>query len=390
MMESQGTPLTHSLAVQAQIRLPGTVGRLLKQIRDIERIAPLFAKAGLVRPVDIVRPLTTRVAGIATKSVTTRALGGFLYAVAAVRMDIAVTDNAIATIGQDSACEIDDIGFEDRDKQLALMSIRLAYQLTEMAVQSPAAPRLILLDCPLLLNRSMVPFRETAARSGLQRTYDDTVTAIERFWQTYRERLFPWNPEGPVIAALSDERFGAIIQIAQQDLRTQEGRSQVLRDEQINPDITRSLTDSAEIVSGIGAQRFLNGILWHHTRTAAFRMNITTPRMEPSSIAALGTVGFHYRVDESSFPQLLQLIGDEPLWTKAHIDHVASLVASLTLGGRNQALPIPLLLATRENQALRPYLDFYRTGIRHEMKRRDIEDIWLSDLHDLAGMEEHV
>ncbi len=34
--------LAQTLAVQSQIHLPGTVGRLLKQIRDLERIAPLL------------------------------------------------------------------------------------------------------------------------------------------------------------------------------------------------------------------------------------------------------------------------------------------------------------------------------------------------------------
>ena len=37
--------LSQTLAIQTQIHLPGTVGRLLKQIRDLEKIAPLFVTA---------------------------------------------------------------------------------------------------------------------------------------------------------------------------------------------------------------------------------------------------------------------------------------------------------------------------------------------------------
>ena len=71
--------LAQSLAVQTQVHLAGTVGRMLKQIRDLEKAAPLFVEAGLVRSVDRPNPLSLNVAGISTKAVTRRVAGGFLY-----------------------------------------------------------------------------------------------------------------------------------------------------------------------------------------------------------------------------------------------------------------------------------------------------------------------
>lgn len=59
--------LAQSLAVETQVNLPGTVGRLLKQIRDLERIAPLFVQAKLVRSVDRPNPMTLTVGGISTR-----------------------------------------------------------------------------------------------------------------------------------------------------------------------------------------------------------------------------------------------------------------------------------------------------------------------------------
>ena len=76
--------LSQSLAVQTQIHLPGTVGRLLKQIRDLERSARCLWRPGLVRAVDRPAPLTVDVAGISTKAVARRVAGGFLYAAAGV------------------------------------------------------------------------------------------------------------------------------------------------------------------------------------------------------------------------------------------------------------------------------------------------------------------
>jgi hypothetical protein len=63
-MTTNNRTLAQTLAVQSQIHLPGTVGRLLKQIRDLERVAPLFVKAGLVRAVARPNPINTRAAGI--------------------------------------------------------------------------------------------------------------------------------------------------------------------------------------------------------------------------------------------------------------------------------------------------------------------------------------
>src|SRR6476469_464962 len=89
--------LAQSLAVQTHVHLAGTVGRMLKQIRELEKDGQLFVEAGLVRSVDRPNPLTLNVAGISTKAVTRRVAGGFLYAAAGVRVDLSVANNVVAT-----------------------------------------------------------------------------------------------------------------------------------------------------------------------------------------------------------------------------------------------------------------------------------------------------
>lgn len=97
--------LAQSLAVQTQVHLAGTVGRLLKQIRDLERVAPLFVEARLVRSVDRPTPLTVDVAGISTRYAVRRVAGGFLYTAAGSRIDLSVNNNVVSTRGVDSVCE---------------------------------------------------------------------------------------------------------------------------------------------------------------------------------------------------------------------------------------------------------------------------------------------
>ena len=112
MNENKTMNLAQSLAIDSQLRLPGSAGRLLKQVRDIEQVATLFRDAGLVKAVPKPTIVNLRVAGIATKSCLDKVLGGFIYASAAVRTDLLIDDNKVSTVGSDSVSELDDIDFE--------------------------------------------------------------------------------------------------------------------------------------------------------------------------------------------------------------------------------------------------------------------------------------
>lgn len=374
--------LAQTLAVQSQIHLPGTVGRLLKQIRDLERVAPLFVKAGLVRPVERPSPLNTRAAGIATHGSTTKTIGGFLYGAAACRCDLLVEQNAISTAGQDSSCEIDDINFENQSKRLALVAMRQAYELADRAVTEERA-RLIFLDTPLVMDRSMVPPADRAGDQGYKAAYAATLQMVESFWSRHRERLFPWRPEGPVVVGLAAERFGAIVHSAQQDLRLGEGRSQLLPSEDVDRSRLAALDGIRDAIMGVGERRFVHGILGSFTRTCAFRMNVHAPRMEPSAVVDLGVIGLHFRAGQTTQPRLMQLIGDAPEWTAAAINEVVGLTMALTAVGGASSAPLPVQLAERELNALGPFLEHYSRSVAGELKGREIESIWLSDF-DLA------
>jgi hypothetical protein len=380
--ETMNRTLAQTLAVQSQIHLPGTVGRLLKQIRDLERIGPLFVKAGLVRAVDRPNPINTSASGIATRASTTKTIGGFLYGAAACRCDLLVAQNAISTAGQDSTCEIDDINFENQSKRLALAAMRQAYELADRAVIEERA-RLIYLDTPLVMDRGMVP-TDRAGEEGYQSAYTATLEAIESFWSRHREHLFPWRSEGPIIVGLASQRFGAIVHSAQQDLRVPEGRRQLLASEEVDRDQLSVLDGIRDAILSIGERRFVHGILESFTRTAAFRMNVHTPRMEPGSVIELGVIGLHFRAGQTTQPRLLQLIGDAPAWTAAAIDEVVGLTMALTAVGGRASAPIPVQLAERELNALEPFLEHYSRSVADELKQRRVESFWLSDW-DLAS-----
>ena len=378
--KSPSTSLAQTLAIQTQIHLPGTVGRLLKQIRELEQVAPLFLEANLVRSVARPKLLNANVAGIATHHAEKPVAGGLLYVSAGSRIDLSVEQNVVATRDQDSVSEIDDIDFEDKSKRYQLISMQQAYDLADRALQSGEPFDAILLDCPLLLNRSMEAPQQLPRYEKYRRLYHDTIEKIESFWTTHRGSIYPWKEDGPKVAAIVSQRFGAIINVSQQDLRTDEGRRHVLSADELNQDALERLSGARDAISGIGERRFICGILGNFTRTTAFRMSTQTPEMEPRSLIGEGIVGWHYAAAPGTEPCLVQVIGDEHAWCSEVCDELTGALMSLTVLSGPFSLPLPMQLAQHELRALKPFLAHYRDGVRRSMQSKELDDIWLSNL----------
>lgn len=372
--------LAQTLAVQTQLHMPGTVGRLLQQIRDLEQLAPLFVEAGLVKPIERPNPLNIKVAGIATRSAVQKTLGGFLYASAAVSLELTIQNNAVSTTGQDSLCELDDIDFVNQSKRLALIQIRQAYQMAEQRLLSGEPLDLILMDCPLFLGRDMAPLKDAPEHAEYRNAYDQTLSVIEMFWQDNKEKLYPWNAAGPILAGIASEKFGAILYVAKQDLRTPKGMEQLLSSEGIDQQAAGDILSHLKGLSSIGEQRFINGILSSFTRTAAFRMSQKQTRLEPKSAAENGLVGFHFKGGNSTGIRLVQLAGDEPEWDAKALDKLCGQLMCLMAVGGQKAYPLPIQLAEQELKQLDQFVKYYKSNIQSALKSREVEDIWLSDL----------
>lgn len=369
--------LAQTLAIESQIRMPGSAGRLLKQIRDIESVAPLFKRAGLVKGVERPAIMDLSVSGISTQSSVIKALGGFIFGSAAVRTDMLIQQNQVSTCGSDSVSELDDIDFEAQRKRLDLVEMRQAYALVEKVLKNESPSQLILLDTPLFLNREMAPLKRNVKHWA---EYEKTKQAIEKFWDDYRGMLFPWNPNGPVLVSILAERFSAVISIARQDLRSDEGRRYLLKSDGFDPDKAGLLKNLDEKLTGIGDTRFINGILTGFTRTIAFRMTENCSRMEPAGAVDHGVIGFHYKGGQSSQIKMVQLAGDEPEWSGALLDNVAWKLMILDMQNRSKALPLPQLLGQQQLKLLNDFVKYYRRGITDALKRNDIEKTWISGL----------
>lgn len=380
----QAIPLARNLAVVTQLHLPGTAGRLGQQIRDLEAAAPVFTRAGLVRKIHRPRPLNVHAAGVATKVPSRqRVMGGFLYAAGGVRLDVIVRDNRVSTGTQDSVCEVDDIDYEDQRIRLALISLRQAYELAGAAMVDGAGRDLIVLDTPLLLSRSMVAPRDDASHRGHREAYKAALDQVERFWSVHKERIYPWDEDGPVVVSVGSGRFGAVMQLAQQDIRTHAGRQFILGGEAVNVEVLHDVESLERAILSIGEQRFVQGLLGPFTRTAAYLLNIRSPRMEPADLAGEGVVGFHFKGAQGTSARFAHLLGPADKWPARKIDEVAGLLMAMSAIGGRQAEPLPLLLANRELAPLGSFLEHYARQVRQHLRSRKLEEGWLDGLDEL-------
>jgi len=371
--------LAQTLAIESQLRLPGSAGRLLKQIRDIEGIAPLFRDAGLVKPVARPSVINLSVSGVATQSVIKKALGGFIFASAAVRTDMLIEENRVSTTGSDSVSELDDIDFEAQRKRLDLIEMRQAYRLAESALSLAHPPQLILLDTPLFISREMIPLKRNRKH---WHEYEQTRSTIEAFWANARARLFPWKLDGPVLASVLAERFSAIVSIARQDLRTHEGRKHLLLSDGFREESVAKLDELEDRLAGIGDTRFIAGILGSFTRTIAFRMTENRARLEPLASASEGVIGFHFKGGRSSQIQMVQLAGEEANWTSEQLDTAAWRLMVLDMQSQRKGAPLPQLLGQQQLKVLEQFTVYYRQGLNEALKTNDVEAVWLSGLNE--------
>ncbi len=320
------------------------------------------------------------VAGIATKSCLDKALGGFIYASAAVRTDLLIEENKVSTSGSDSVSELDDIDFEAQRKRLDLIEIRQAYQLVEKQLLSKERCDFnfyLILLC--FLARDMAPLERNVRH---KQEYDKTKRAIESFWQNHRAKLFPWNKTGVVLASILAERFSAIVSIAKQDLRTEQGRKQILDSDGFSSELMQNLAGLDESLVGVGDLRFINGILGNYSRTIAFRLSEQENRIEPSVEAKQGLIGFHFRSARGGQIKMVQLAGDEPDWQSADLDLVASRLMVLDMQNKGNAMPLPQLLGYQQLGILPKFAKFYRQGLHGALKNNDIEAGWLAGLDE--------
>lgn len=388
------TTISQSIVANIQLGLPATVSKLSAKMRFIDKIAPALKDGGVIRNIDIINPININASGIACSNRTSTAFGGILYVAGAVRQDILIKDGTIYKTRQESKVEVDEIDDLDSQKKLKFIDIINAYKLLTDLMEEDEKPELVLLDVPLLLERSDAPLDE---RIDVVNIYNKCRKTISKFWNEYKEDVYPFNKNGVKIASIGGKKFGAII-FALNDESVKyipdiidKGIIEKLREKSNRDKNSNSGNDNSlmEDLKEVGIKRLMTGILVKRTRTAAFQHDGINKdnRLEPEELREFGLMGMHIKAGNNTPPLLVEVLGTAMAWNTDMLDELASQIISLITFDQEKAIPMPLWYA---KYALKPIeatergknriLEYYKIQARESLKNEDLESIWKENL----------
>lgn len=373
------TTISQSVVANIQLGLPATVSKLSAKMRFIDKIAPTLKEGGVIRNIELINPVTINASGIACSNRISNAFGGILYVAGAVRQDILIKDGTIYKTRQESKVDVDEIDDLDNQKKLKFIDIINAYKLLTELMEEDEKPELVLLDVPLLLERADAPLDD---RIDIVNIYNKCRKVILKFWEKYRNDVYPLNKNGVKIASVGNKKFGAVM------FALSEQNVNYIPDE-IDKRIITKMGDLMPKLQDVGIKRLMTGILVKRTRTAAFQYDGINKdsRLEPEELRDMGLMGMHIKAGNTTPPLLVEVLGTVKEWDTEMLDELASQIISLITFDQEKALPMPLWYA---KYSLKPIeatdngknriLEYYKVQARESLKNEELESIWKENL----------
>jgi hypothetical protein len=389
MNDDDKTPLYQEIASQIQLGLMGTVGKLSRQLRSIDRIAPRLKEGGIVRKVPVDREVKRQTVGLSVAHRKIGAFGGLLYGAAAVSHAMTTTGADIIHGGQDSRLDVGDMTLLESDRRLSWKTFSLVYDLLEEIFAAEKLPDLILLDVPLVMGRAVYAqaLEDEESDTELRREVAELRDRLEAFWEKHIHRCFPFDANGPKVVTLDRGRFGSL-------LRLLKAKSHEVTPDPIDGEVERLIREEWTQVLSVGIDRVLAGILNPDYRTAAFNreQDLRDKQAFPRAIIEKGTIAFHYLTGLRGQPIQVETLGSAAHWRECGgenaIDALASDLISLTYFDVRQAVPLPLWYAQQSVQIIKKtqggqgLLEFYKREALRAMQQELRDRAWL------AGWEE--
>jgi hypothetical protein len=387
MSDKEYTPLAQELTAQVQLGLMGTVGKLARQLRAIDRIAPRLKDGGVIRRIAVNRDQKRRSVGLAEASRSIQAFGGVLYSVAAVTHEMSTVGSDMSHEGQKSRMDVGDMSLLEFEKRVDWKMYLAVYDLLEEVFQTEPLPHIVVLDAPLILGRRNFPqaLDETDEQKldlHLREEIDALRQKIESFWDQHRGCCFPYAEDGPKIVSLHRGRL-------REPLTALQGRGAMITPDRIDAHVLEMMrTDWTQVLS-VGVERLLLGILTADSRTAAFqREHAKDKDAFPKSLIAGGTLTFHYLIGMRGQPVHAETIGSAQAWSErggsVALDALAGDLMALTYFDHKKSLPLPLWQAQHAVEVVKRkgILDFYKRETLRAMQEEHVDQAWL------AGWEE--
>lgn len=377
---SKATTLAQEMTAQIQLGLLGTVGKLSRQLRAIDRIAPRLKEGGLVRRIAVDRERSRRATGLAVAHRRIQAFGGLLYAVGAVGHEITAQGSNIAHTNLFSRMDVGDMNLLEADRRLEWKTYGLLYDILEEIFDAEELPDLVILNAPLIMGRAVYAqvLDETETDLQLKQDINALREKLDAFWDRHIERCFPFAPEGPRVVSLNRGRFGSL-------LRLIETKGIEVSPDPIDPEVAELIRTEWVKVLSVGIDRVLRGILTAEHRTAAFDRleDRLDQRAFPRALVERGNVAFHYLTGMRGAPVQVETLGASAVWAQRGgadaLDALAEDLMALTYFDHRNSLPLPLWYAdqTVETVKKKGILEFYKRETVRAMREEQVDKAWL-------------
>ena len=387
--------LSQEITAQIQLGLMGTVGKLARQLRAIDRIAPRLKEGGLVRKLNVDRDDKRHTIGISTAARKIGAFGGLLYGAASVTHELITAGGDINHAGEDSRLDIGDMTLLESDRRIKWKTYSLVYDLLDEIFGSGSGntsdlPDLIILDVPLVMGRAVYAqaLDDTELDAQLRGEVNALRDRLQQFWERNIERCYPFAENGPRVVTLARGRFGSLLRLINTN-------GSEISPDPIDGEVERLIREEWTQVLSVGIDRVLGGILNPDHRTASFNreQDLRDERAFPRQIIERGTMAFHYLTGLRGRPVQVETLGSAADWDARGgaeaIDQLAADLVALTYFDTRTAVPLPLWYAQQKVQIIKKtqkgqgLLEFYKREALRAMQDETFDESWLSGWEDV-------
>jgi hypothetical protein len=378
---SEHNPLAQEMTAQIQLGLFGTVGKLARQLRAIDRIAPRLKEGGLIRKLEIDRSVQRRAVGVAAAHRRIHAFSGLLYGIGALAHELVAAGGDISHSGQQSRIDVGDMSLLEFERRLGWKTYGLVYDLLDEVFANDPLPDVVILDVPLVMGRAVYAQVLDDAETDTQ--LRDEVGALkdrlESFWARHIDRCYPFDPKGPRVVTLVRARFGSL-------LRLLEKKGQEISVDPIDAEVERLIKTEWVQVLSVGIDRILRGILLPEHRTAAFDrdQDLLDKTAFPQALIQRGSIGFHYLTGLRGQPVQVTTLGSANTWHDRGgpeaLDRLAADLIALTYFDHRRSLPLPLWYARQGVEVVKKagLLEFYKRETLRAMREEQVDQAWLA------------
>ena len=371
--------LAKEITATMTLRLPGTVGKIANKMRYVDSKAPELLKGGIIRSIPEGKFEQVKAVGISSVSNSLQAFGGVLYGAAALRHDISLAGNRVAETFQDSRIDINDMNYLDTKQRLTWKEYKLVYELLGEVLNESPLPDIIILDVPLTLQRTEQSNKLEIEE--IKAEWDETLNIVEAFWNKNLSKIFPENPEGPILVALTRRYFGAALHAIKEN-------GQKASPEEIKPSAIDLITKNWTRLEEVGIMRTVRGLLRAGKRSAGYyyeALGSALQRSEPKVVSEYGLLGLHMQIGFKTPVWQIETIGgtDSGEWSSEKIDHMCSLIAYLTVYDSPKMLPLPLWYAKKLVRMPKGILvNYFRETLRL-LQDETVDAAWMIGMDEL-------